>query len=311
MAPRKTLIVIGGPTASGKTALALGLARLLDAEIISADSRQIYREMTIGTAKPSARELAEIPHHFINSHSIHEAYSAGQYERDALKLLSRLFETRTYLIAVGGSGLYLRALMSGLDDFPAIPREIEAEVEAIYASGGLAALQAAVARLDPAYYAVVDRHNPARLMRALKVIKTTGKPFSALRKNRPAVRPWRHLPLLLMPPRAELYDAIDRRAEAMIEAGLLDEVRALYPFRHLRPLQTVGYREFFPWVEGQRSFEEALRLFKRNTRRYAKRQITWFKKYFPAHTFAALPVEQLAQKVEALLQEDQRNWRKT
>lgn len=301
MATRKMLIVIGGPTASGKTELALGLARLLGTEIVSADSRQIYREMSIGTAKPAAHLMAEIPHHFIDTHSIHDTYSAGQYERDALRLLSHLFAKHEYLVAAGGSGLYLRALMTGMDNFPPIPPEVEAEVEAIHAEGGLVALQAAVARLDPAYYAIVDRRNPARLMRALKVIKTTGKPFSALRKNRPAPRPWQHLPLLLTPARDDLYDAIDRRAEAMIEAGLLDEVRALYPFRHLRPLQTVGYQEFFPWIEGKHSLAEAIALFKRNTRRYAKRQITWFKKYFPGDALTATRPEQILQKIESLL----------
>ncbi len=285
MASQKTLIVIGGPTASGKTALAIALARHFGTEIISADSRQIYREMTIGTAKPSAEELAMVPHHFINTHSIHEHYSAGRYEREAFALLERLFQRYELLIAAGGSGLYLRALMEGFDTFPNIPEAIEREVEALYAREGLPALQRALATHDPEYYEQVDRHNPARLLRALKVIRATGKPFSAFRKNRPAPRPWRNLPVLLMPDRELLYERINHRADAMIEAGLLDEVRRLYPFRHLRPLQTVGYQEFFPWIEGQRPLEEAIRLFKRNTRRYAKRQMTWFRKYFQGECF--------------------------
>lgn len=291
MAPQKTLLVIGGPTASGKTALAIALARHFGTEIISADSRQIYREMTIGTAKPSAEELALAPHHFIDTHSIHDHYSAGRYEREARALLERLFQRYDLLIAAGGSGLYLRALMEGLDAFPEIPEAIEREVEALYAREGLPALQRALATHDPDYYEQVDRHNPARLLRALKVIRATGKPFSAFRKNRPAPRPWRHLPVLLMPDRALLYERINRRADAMIEAGLLDEVRRLYPWRHLRPLQTVGYQEFFPWIEGQRPLEEAIRLFKRNTRRYAKRQMTWFRKYFRAACFQQLTVD--------------------
>ncbi len=291
MAPQKTLLVIGGPTASGKTALAIALARHFGTEIISADSRQIYREMTIGTAKPSAEELALAPHHFIDTHSIHDHYSAGRYEREARALLERLFQRYDLLIAAGGSGLYLRALMEGLDAFPEIPEAIEREVEALYAREGLPALQRALATHDPDYYEQVDRHNPARLLRALKVIRATGKPFSAFRKKRPAPRPWRHLPVLLMPDRALLYERINRRADAMIEAGLLDEVRRLYPWRHLRPLQTVGYQEFFPWIEGQRPLEEAIRLFKRNTRRYAKRQMTWFRKYFRAACFQQLTVD--------------------
>ncbi|RMD71129.1 MAG: tRNA (adenosine(37)-N6)-dimethylallyltransferase MiaA, partial [Bacteroidetes bacterium] len=274
MALQKTLIVIGGPTASGKTALAIELARHFGTEIVSADSRQIYREMTIGTAKPTPEELAAVPHHFIDSHSIHDTYSAGQYERDALVLLERLFSQHDVVVAAGGSGLYLKALMEGLDDFPEIPPEVEHEVEALFAEKGLPALQEQVARADPAYYEVVDRHNPARLLRALKVIRATGRPFSAFRKSRPAPRPWRQVPVLLMPEREALYARINRRAEAMIETGLLDEVRRLYPYRHLRPLQTVGYQEFFPWIEGSRTLEEAIRLFKRNTRRYAKRQMT-------------------------------------
>lgn len=299
MAPQKTLIVIGGPTASGKTALAIALARHFGTEIISADSRQIYREMTIGTAKPSAEELAMVPHHFIDTHSIHDHYSAGQYEREARALLDRLFQQYDLLIAAGGSGLYLRALMEGLDAFPEIPEAIERDVEALYAREGLPALQRAVATQDPDYYEQVDRQNPARLLRALKVIRATGKPFSAFRKNRPAPRPWRNLPILLMPERTLLYERIDRRADAMIEAGLLDEVRRLYPYRHLRPLQTVGYQEFFPWIEGTRPLEEAIRLFKRNTRRYAKRQMTWFRKYLQGKEFDTPAFEAIVRWLEA------------
>ncbi len=278
----KKLIVLAGPTAVGKTACSLQLAEKFGWEILSADSRQFYREMNIGTAKPSENELNRVPHHFINSLSIFDEYDVGQFERDALQCLQQLYEKQHSALLTGGSGLYIRALCEGLDDFPQIPRSIAQTVERDLREKGLEYLQEELRQNDPAYYRQVDLNNPRRLQRALAVIRHTGRPFSAFRqmeknatkKNRPFETHY----FLLMRPREELYQRINRRVLLMMEQGLLDEARQLFPHRHLKALQTVGYQELFDHLEGKISLDEAVNLIQRNSRRYAKRQLTWFKK---------------------------------
>ncbi len=277
--PQKYLIVIGGPTASGKTAFAIRAALHWDTEILSADSRQFYREMRIGTAKPSADELSLVRHHFIDHLSIHDAYSVGDFERDALRVLAQIFRTRQVAVLAGGSGLYVRALCEGMDAFPPVPAEILAEVEQLYTTEGIAALQEALRLADPAYFAQVDTHNPARLIRALSVCRASGKPFSAFRKGAPAPRPFKPIYVQLEWPRAALYERIDHRVDDMIARGLEAEARQLYPWRHLAALQTVGYQELFDYFEGLVSLEQAIALIKQHTRNYAKRQLTWMRRY--------------------------------
>ncbi len=273
------LIVVGGPTASGKTDFAIRVALHWNTEILSADSRQFYREMCIGTAKPSATELAQVRHHFIDCLSIHDAYSVGDFERDALQVLEQIFRTRQVAVLVGGSGLYVHAVCEGLDIFPPVPAEILAEVEQLYATGGIVALQEALRQTDPVYFAQVDVHNPARLIRALSVCRASGKPFSAFRKSAPASRPFKSIYVQLDWPREVLYERIDHRVDDMMAQGLEAEARQLYPWRHLPALQTVGYQELFEHFDNIISLEQAVTRIKQHTRNYAKRQLTWMRRY--------------------------------
>ena len=273
----KTLIVIVGPTGVGKTATAIRLAKILQTEIISADSRQIFRELMIGTAKPSAQEL-ETPHHFINSHSIHDHYDAAQYAEDALTLLDTLFQSHHHLILCGGSGLYVKALLEGFDDIPEVPETVRIDLEHQYSIHGLSWLQQKLRELDPELYPVIDYQNPHRLMRALEVRMFTGKSISTFRQKQKRTLPFTVIKAGLELNRKALYQRIDQRMDDMISRGLFEEAKAVYPFRHLNALQTVGYQEIFGYLEGQYDREEAIRLLKRNSRRYAKRQLTWFKR---------------------------------
>lgn len=282
MAAEKTLIVIGGATATGKTALAIQLAQALETEILSADSRQFYREMSIGTAKPTASELAAVKHHFINSLSVTDEYSVGDYESDALRVLAEIFEHQDCAILVGGSGLYLRAICNGLDEFPEISAETKAVVQQGEEAGGLDWLQNQVKLLDPQYFAQVDQQNPARLRRALEVCFQAELPYSAFLQHEKKARPFRCDYRLLELPRVELYARIDARVDAMIGEGLEEEARALLPHRHRSALRTVGYEEFFDCFDGKIDRETAIEKIKQHSRNYAKRQATWFKKYFPA-----------------------------
>lgn len=278
MESKKHLIIIGGATATGKTDLAIALARHFRTEIVSADSRQFYREMSIGTAKPSAEELAAAKHHFINSRSISENYSVGDFEKDALEVLEAIFQKNETAILAGGSGLYIRAVCEGLDDFPPVPTDTLEALKGKLDSGGIEALQAELASADPEYFDRVDRNNPHRLIRALAVIRASSRPFSSFRTQKKAVRPFHPIYILLDLEREELYQKINRRVDEMIASGLVEEARQLYPDRHLNALQTVGYQELFEYFGGEISLEEAIEKIKQNSRRYAKRQVTWFRK---------------------------------
>ena len=274
----KNLIVVTGPTAVGKTALTIRLARELSTEIISADSRQFYREMSIGTAKPTPEELAQVPHHFINSHAVDDECSAGEFESATLKLLKVLFGQYDSVIMTGGSGLYINAVTAGLPDIPK-GREVTREVlNRELADNGLAPLLEELQATDPIYYQEVDTHNPQRVIRALEVIRDTGIPFSEFRKGSVTKRPFNIIKIGLSRDRDELYERINQRVDAMVAQGLLEEVRALLPYRHLQALQTVGYKEVFDYLDDQYTWQETVELIKRNTRRYAKRQMTWFRK---------------------------------
>lgn len=268
-----------GPTAVGKTATAILLAQYFNTEIISADSRQFYREMTIGTAKPDAEELAAVPHHFIDSHSIEEEYSAGDFERDALKLLDELFKTKDVVIMVGGSGLFVRAVCEGLDDLPKAPEGVREALNKSFEEHGLEPLKARLKEIDPNYYAVADIDNPQRVIRALEVFDSTGKPISYYQKKDLSQRSFDIITIGLNMDREKLYNRINLRVDKMMEAGLVEEVRSLVKYRHKPAMLTVGYSEIFDYFDGKITLAEAVDKIKQNSRRYAKRQITWFKKY--------------------------------
>jgi tRNA dimethylallyltransferase len=274
----KYVIVVGGPTAVGKTAYSIALAKRLKTEIISADSRQIYRQMTIGTAKPDAAELAAVPHHFIDVLNPDTDYSAGQFERDALQLLEKLFDRYQTVVVAGGSGLYVQALCRGMDQMPEIPPHYRETLNREFQERGLPPLLEELHQRDPLYWQQVDRQNPSRIIRALEISRASGQPYSHFRQQAYPQRPFKVIKIGLERPREELYARIDQRMDQMLEGGLLEEARRLYPYRQLNALQTVGYQELFGFLEGQWDWAEAVRLLKRNSRRYAKRQLTWFKK---------------------------------
>lgn len=278
MAKVKTLLLIVGPTGVGKTELSLRIAERYKAPIVSCDSRQIYREILIGTAAPTAEEQARVKHYFIGTRSLEEDYNAGEYERDALVLLEELFKTHEVVVMVGGSMLYADAVCHGLDDLPSVPSDIRAHVKAQYEAHGIAWLQAEVQRLDPVYWEEVDQHNPARLAHCVELSLTIGQPYSSLRTRSRKERPFRILKIGVTRERDELYARINERVKQMIADGMVEEARSVYPKRSLNSLQTVGYRELFDYFDGQYDLDRAIELIQQNTRHYAKRQMTWFRK---------------------------------
>ena len=276
--PTKRLLVVVGPTGSGKTDLSIRLACHYAAPILSTDSRQVYRGMPIGTAQPSAEQLQAVEHHFIASHDLKDNLNCGEYEVQALARLEELFVSCDYVVAVGGSGLYVRALCEGMDDLPQADEALRAELGRRLASEGLEALAEQLRELDPAYYEAVDRSNPARVVRALEVCFQTGRPYSEQRTGGRRPRPFGIVKIGIDLSREVLYDRIDRRVDQMLADGLEAEARALYPYRALNALQTVGYKEFFDYFDGRIGYAGAVELIKRNSRRYAKRQLTWFRR---------------------------------
>ncbi|MBC6368565.1 tRNA (adenosine(37)-N6)-dimethylallyltransferase MiaA [Algoriphagus sp. AK58] len=278
MTDPKFLILVVGPTAVGKTDLCLKLAKKFNTEIISCDSRQFYRELSLGTAKPSPEELKQIKHHLIDSLSIEEDYDVRKFEQDSLRILEELFKTKKVVIMTGGSGLFADAVVKGLDEIPAVDPDIRGEIIEEYESRGLEWLQGEVEKSDPEFYAQADRFNPQRLMRALEVFRGTGLKFSSFRIKKKIERSFQTVKIGLNRDREELYQRIDLRMDEMIGRGLFDEADALFGKRHLNALQTVGYSEIFGFLEGKYDRKEAIRLLKRNSRRYAKRQLTWFRR---------------------------------
>lgn len=290
MAAGKQLIVIGGPTASGKTTLAIEVAQRFSTEIISGDSRQFYREMRIGNARPDENELGAVRHHFVADRSLHTPLSAGRFADEALERLETIFQRSDYAVLVGGSGLYLRALCEGLDDFPDVTEAARTQVQNLFEEQGVAGLQQELARLDPDYFGIVDQRNPRRLERALQVCYTAGEPYSSFLGNRPQ-RPFECRYFRRVWPRPKLYARINLRVDQMVAAGLEAEARSLFPYRNQPVLQTVGYQEWWPYFEGEYSRDRAIELVKQNSRRYAKRQETWFRKggvYQPVARAAAI-----------------------
>ena len=275
---RARLIVVVGPTGAGKTDLSIRVARHYGAPVLSTDSRQVYRGLPIGTAQPTEEQLQAVEHHFIASRDVTQEFNCGAFETEALRLLERLFRQHRQVLAVGGSGLYVRALCEGMDDLPQADGALRGELMRRLEAEGVEAAAERLRTLDPRYYETVDRHNPARVLRALEVCLRTGRPYSEQRTGEPKARPFEIVKVGVTLPREELYDRIDRRVDAMMAAGLEEEARRMLPYRHCNALRTVGYKELFDCFDGTISRDEAVRLIKRNSRRYAKRQLTWFRR---------------------------------
>jgi tRNA dimethylallyltransferase len=274
----KYLISISGPTAVGKTGLSVFLAKSISAEIISCDSRQFFKEMKIGTAVPTAEEMEDIPHHFIGHLSIFDDYSVGDFEKDAISKIDELFKKYDRLIMVGGSGLYEKAVTDGLDEFPEIDKKYREQLNLEFSESGIEKLQNELKIADPEYYKTADIQNPVRLIRALEIFRATGQKFSSFRIGQKTVRDFKLIKIGLELPREELYERINKRVDLMMEAGLLEEAKQLYPNRNLNSLQTVGYKELFDYFDRKSDLETAVSEIKKNSRRYSKRQLTWYRK---------------------------------
>ena len=275
---KKSLIVLLGPTAVGKTELSLQLAERLGCPIISADSRQLYRDMVVATAAPTREQLARVPHHFIGTLSLTDYYSAAQYEADALALIEQLFTRHDTLLLTGGSMMYIDAVCNGIDEIPTISDEVRRAVVTRYEEAGLDVLLEELLRLDPVFYERVDRRNPKRVIHAVEICRMTGQPYSSLRTETKKERPFDIVKIGLTRPRAELYERINSRVDAMMRDGLEAEARRLYPYRHLNALNTVGYKEMFAYFDGTYDLPTAVEKIKRNTRVYARKQMTWFRR---------------------------------
>ncbi|MDE3249205.1 MAG: tRNA (adenosine(37)-N6)-dimethylallyltransferase MiaA [Bacteroidota bacterium] len=297
----KTCIILAGPTAVGKTAVGIELARHFNTSIISADSRQCFREMNIGVARPSLQELAAVPHYFVASHSIKEEITAASFEAYALNAAATIFREHDVAVMVGGTGLYIKAFAEGMDNIPPIPASIRSEVQAGYDANGLSWLQTQLQEKDPVWFSGGEIQNPQRMMRALEVVLSTGESIRQYQQANPRPRPFRIIPIALELPRPVLYERINQRVLAMMENGLLDEVKSLLPYRSLNALQTVGYKELFDYLDGRCSLDEAVSLVQQNTRHYAKRQLTWFRKQPATTWFSPLDYSQLIKHLDKLV----------
>ena len=299
---KKACIVITGPTAVGKTGMAIALARHFSTDIVSADSRQCYKELNIGVAKPNQEQLALVKHYFINSHSITAEVNAAVFEQYALQAVNEIFQQHDIAVMVGGTGLYIKAFCEGLDEIPAIPPAIRNDINAGYQKGGLAWLQQEVAQQDPDWYITGETGNPHRLIRALEVKMATGVSIRSFQQGKRPGRNFKIIKILLDLERDELYRQINHRVDDMIGMGLLDEVRRLMPYRHLNALQTVGYTELFAYLDNSITMERAIDLIKQNTRHYAKRQLTWFKKDLSTKCFHPIDFNQIIVYLRSLVQ---------
>ena len=295
----KTLIVIAGPTASGKTAFSIELAKALNTVIISADSRQFYKEMSIGTAAPTTEELLQVKHYFVHNISIEDKYDVADYEHEVLALLDVLFKTHDKVVLTGGSGLFIDAVCNGIDAMPDVMPEIREKVEKFFQEGGINALSNEVQRLDPEYFSIVDKQNPRRLQRALEVCYQTGKTFSSFRSGNSTKRNFEIMKYALLWDRQKLIERIDKRVDMMMEQGLLEEAKALYPKRDLNALNTVGYKELFAFFDDQFSLAEAIGQIKIHTRQYAKRQMTWLRRDESYRWVFPEEIDKVIQQVQA------------
>ena len=300
----KTLIVITGPTAVGKTALCLEIAKHFDIPIINADSRQIYRELRIGTAQPTKEQMQEVKHYFVGTLGLDDYYSASLFEQQVLECLEQQFLTNDYALLSGGSMMYIDAVCDGIDDIPTIDDETRSLMKQRLADEGLEALVEELKRLDPEYYEIVDRQNPRRVVHALEICTMTGKTYTSFRKREKRQRPFQIIKIGLNRPREELYDRINQRVDQMMADGLLEEARSLYPLRHLNALNTVGYKEVFDHLEGRWPLEEAVERIKGNTRRYARKQLTWYKKDPQIRWFHPQETEQIISYITNYERED-------
>ena len=298
---KKFLIVLAGPTASGKTATAIKLARAFETDIISADSRQFYTELSIGTAAPTEEELSQVNHFFVHHLSIFDKYDVADYEKDVLFFLKHYFKTSNCIIMTGGSGLFIDAVCNGLDAIPDITEEIRTKVTKMLDEGGIEALQKEVERVDNDYFKVVDKQNPRRLQRALEVYYQTGKPYSTFRQKNTVKRDFEVIKLALLWDRSELIERINKRVDMMMEQGLLDEVKSVYEYRHLNPLNTVGYKELFDYLDGKCTLEQAVEQIKVHTHQYAKRQMTWLRKYNDYQWFTVNQVDEMISYIKELI----------
>lgn len=290
---KKTLIIIAGPTAVGKTDLCVKIAKILDTEVVSADSRQFYRELTIGTAKPTIEEMGGVKHHFVDSHSIQDYYSVGDFERDCLAVLEKIFKEKDIAILTGGSGMFIKMITDGIDEIPEVDLDLRQKLAKRLENEGLKFLANELKQLDPAYYEQVDIQNTQRVLRALEVCIATGNPFSSFRKNQKVERSFEMIKIALERPREELYARIDKRMDIMLSNGLEAEAKSVMNFREHYALKTVGYREIYDHLDGNYDRNEMVRLLKRNSRRYAKRQMTWFKNQDEFHWFDAKDEEEI------------------
>ena len=299
-----TLIVVLGPTGVGKSDISIQLAKFYTTDIISADSRQLFRELSIGTAVPPEEDLKSVCHHFIQTRSIHDYYNVSEYETEAIDRINQLFKIKNPLILTGGSMLYINTICKGIDDIPTVTPEIRKEVIKWYEINGVEALQQRLLNLDPEYYHIVDLNNPKRLLHAVEICQMTGKTFTSFRKNKVIERPFRILKIGINQNREILYQRINQRVDRMMEAGLLAEARSVYSYRNLNSLNTVGYKELFNFLDGNCTLDEAIDLIRRNSRKYARKQLTWFRKDGEIHWFEPEQVQEIIAFTQQKLKED-------
>jgi tRNA dimethylallyltransferase len=299
-----TLIIVLGPTGVGKSDISIQLAKHYHSEIISADSRQFFRELAIGTAVPSPDDLKCVPHHFIQSKSIHDYYNVSEYENEALQLIQALFSKINPIILTGGSMLYVDTICNGIDDIPTVTDEVRSDVIAWYEKNGMEALQQRLLEIDPEYYHIVDLNNPKRLLHAVEIHQLTGMPFTSFRKKTIRKRPFRIIKIGINQDRKVLYSRINERVLKMIDAGLLEEAKTVYPYRDLNSLNTVGYKEMFSHLDGDCTLEEAVDLIQRNTRKYARKQLTWFRRDQQIRWFEPEQIQEIIDYLDQTMNEN-------
>ena len=300
-----TLIIVLGPTGVGKSDISIQLAKHYHSEIVSADSRQFFRELSIGTAVPSSEDLKIVPHHFIQNKSIHDYYNVSEYESEALRLINNLFVKVNPIILTGGSMLYVDTVCNGIDDIPTVDPEIRDDVIRWYEQNGIEALRQRLLEIDPEYYQIVDLNNPKRLLHAVEIHQMTGQPLTSFRKKTIKERPFRIIKVGINQDRNVLYDRINQRVLKMMDAGLLDEAMTVYPYRKLNSLNTVGYKELFSYLDGECTLDEAIDLIQRNTRKYARKQLTWFRRDEKIKWFEPEQIREIIEFVESKMGENE------